>query len=78
MELDSSDPLNSINLAKSFCAAKQFENAKHVLLKGGVSDAAPDLHRYLQTDGELRYICKPILKDLAKPAPSAEQVDSQR
>jgi tetratricopeptide (TPR) repeat protein len=66
VQLDPGDPLNFIDLAKSYCAAKQYENAEHALLVDPPSDTASDVSHYVMTDGELRRICKPILAHISK------------
>jgi Flp pilus assembly protein TadD len=68
IELDPGDTLGYLDLAKSYCASKQYDDAKPVLLTDPPSDVAADLSHYVQTDGELRRLCKPILADISKPA----------
>jgi Flp pilus assembly protein TadD len=70
VQLDPGDPLNYIDLAKSYCAAKQYENAAHILLVDPPSDTASDVSRYVLTDGELRRICTPILSRISKSSNS--------
>jgi Flp pilus assembly protein TadD len=72
VQLDPGDPLNFIDLAKSYCAAKQYDDAVRVLLNDPPSDVLSDVRQYVQTDGEIRRVCKPILPGLSKPANLAD------
>jgi Flp pilus assembly protein TadD len=66
VQLDPGDPLNYIDLAKSYCAAKQYAEAERVLLNDPPSDVASDVKGYVLSDGEIRRVCKPILSHLTK------------
>ena len=66
VQLDPGDPLNFIDLAKSYCAAKQYKDAERVLLEDPTPDVASEIQQYLQTDGEIRRVCKPILARVSK------------
>ena len=71
VELDPGDPLNYIDLAKSYCAAKQYQDAKAVL-RDARSDTVSDIGRYLQSDGEIRRVCKPVLTSLLAATATSE------
>jgi len=77
IQLDPGDPLNYIDLAKSYCAAKQYQDAERVLLKDPPPDTAPDVSRYVLTDGEIRRVCKPIIARVSKPD-GARVIDQDR
>lgn len=64
VELDPGDPLDYINLAKSYCAAKRYDDAKRALIQAPPSGTASEVQGYLKIDGEIRRVCKPILKDV--------------
>jgi tetratricopeptide (TPR) repeat protein len=68
VQLDPGDPLNYIDLAKSYCAAKQYDDAKRVLLSDPPPDLLSAVSHYSETDGEIRRVCKPILSQMLKPA----------
>lgn len=70
IQLDPGNPVNYDNLAKSYCAAKQYADAEHALLKDPGVNIEPTVAHYFQTDGELQRVCKPILADLSKPVAS--------
>jgi tetratricopeptide (TPR) repeat protein len=67
IELDPGDPLGYLDLAKSYCGAKLYDNAKSALLTEPPPDVAPDVSRYVVSDGELRRVCSPILAEISKP-----------
>jgi tetratricopeptide (TPR) repeat protein len=67
IQLDPGDPLNYIDLAKSYCAAKQYQEAIHALLNDPPSDTAADVKHYILTDGEIRRVCRPILAQVSMP-----------
>lgn len=69
VQLDPGDPLNFIDLAKSYCAQKQYDEALRVLVDEPSPDVFVDIRRYLQTDGEIRRLCKPILARISKQPP---------
>ena len=62
VQLDPGDPLNFIDLAKSYCAAKQFDDAQKALTKDPASDVVVQVRQYFKTDGEIRRVCAPIIK----------------
>lgn len=66
IELDPEDPYGYLNLAKSYCAAKRFGEAKSALMEGVPEDISGDLAHFVAIDGELRRKCRPILQELSK------------
>jgi Flp pilus assembly protein TadD len=76
LDLDPGDPLDYINLAKSYCVAKQFDDALRVLREQPPSETAPEVSRYASIDGELRRVCKPILARLSNAKLSADSTKS--
>jgi len=77
VELDPGDPLNYIDLAKSYCAAQQYDDAERVL-RDARSDTAADVGRYVQSDGEIRRVCKPILTKLSTLPTTSDAGDRAR
>jgi Flp pilus assembly protein TadD len=75
VELDPGDPLNYIDLAKSYCAAQRFNDAERVLLNDPPPDIASHVIGYVGSDGEIRRVCKPILGRLSNPAPPSPDRD---
>lgn len=70
VQLDPGDPLNYIDLAKSYCAAKQYKDAERVLLNDPPADTAPDVSRNFLIDGEIQRVCKPIVPRVLKSTQS--------
>lgn len=67
VQLDPGDPLDYIDLAKSYCVAKQFNDAQRVLVNEPPPETAQDVLRYVTSDGEIRRVCKPILAHVPSP-----------
>lgn len=64
IQLGPEDPFGYLNLAKSYCTAKQFTEAQGVLTSQVPSDVASDVKKLIAIDGEFRRLCKPILATL--------------
>jgi Flp pilus assembly protein TadD len=64
IQLGPEDPFGYLNLAKSYCAAKQFTEAQGVLTSQVPSDVASDVKKLVAIDGEFRRLCKSILTTL--------------
>jgi len=67
IQLDPEDPYGYLDLAKSYCAAKQYTEAQRTLLDGLALDVAPDVKRFVAIDGEFRRLCMPILANVETP-----------
>jgi Flp pilus assembly protein TadD len=68
LQLDPEDAFGYLNLAKSYCAAKQYTQAQAVLTADLPSDIAADVKNFVAIDGEFRRLCKPILANVERPS----------
>jgi len=71
IQLDPEDPYGYLNLAKSYCTAKQYTEAQQVLITALPQDIASDVKNFIAIDGEFRRLCKPILANVDRPPRAA-------
>lgn len=71
IQLDPEDPYGYLNLAKSYCTAKQYTEAQQVLITALPQDIASDVKNFIAIDGEFRRLCKPILANVDRPPQAA-------
>jgi len=65
-QLDPANPLTFLNLAKAYCSEKQYDKALQALVNRPTADGLVVIRGYVNSDGELRKVCAPILGQVAQ------------